>query len=246
MLICLISNYDFAAGVQWLELRKRRGTPLDEGMSTSSVRQMLEDMFLMSDEHTLAAWADPADSPLGDSVRRTANNFARCYRLSGWVRDQNVKGVAVPTSALINQFNSSGGEAVPQSLVLLNSAGRSWASRWRGRFGGKHMRRRAEEPTSLDELRSKAAQKEQPASFNDGVIHTCFCMVLVQYDTLQSSPFCHLLGEFWFNLRAQFWGHYMTPVLGPPLHLTSPGGYQNAGPFRARILGQFCLRPRSF
>ena len=74
MLIALIFQYDFSAAAAWLQARKRRGTPLPEGITETEVVQLVENVFLSADVHELAAWADSESCPLSDTVRKTASS----------------------------------------------------------------------------------------------------------------------------------------------------------------------------
>ena len=147
--------------MDWLRLKKRRGTPLAEGVEPSEVQEVLEAAFMKEDEATLAAWSDPEDPSLSVSVRRTADKFVRGYRLAKWVEEQNAaEGVAVPSASLLEHWNSSAEDAAQGALVAVpvpnNSSGRCWATRWRRQFGGRPMQLRVEEPLPLDVRRSKA------------------------------------------------------------------------------------------
>ena len=161
LLISLVLGYDFSAGAAWLQVRRRRGTPLAEGLHPAQVSAMLEDAFLDADVHELAAWTDPDHCPLSISVRTTAANYVRGRRLAEWVREQNTsRGAVVPSRVLVHRYNSSPCAAVvglaPFSAAsTASSSGRVWASRWRATFGGKHMRLRLQDPVSLEERRSK-------------------------------------------------------------------------------------------
>ena len=165
MLIALLLQYDFSAAAVWLQTRRRRGTQLPEGLTETEVVQMVKNVFLAADVQELATWTDAESRPLSDSVRKAAADFARGHRLAKWVREQNYsRGVAVPTQLLVKEYNqlvrnSAVGPWGATEVSVARSYGRVWASRWRAKFGGRHMRLRLEEPVGLEERRSKAAQK---------------------------------------------------------------------------------------
>ena len=163
VLICLLLSYDFSAGAYWLQMRRRRGTPLPHGLDASQVTALLEDVFLNSDECVLATWTDPVHSPLLQTVMRTATSFVRGYALAAWVRQRNAQGVVVPRTLLVERYSApvgvvGHGMLIGAAMSASCSAAcvRQWASRWRHRFGGKHMRLRVEDPVPLAEQRSKA------------------------------------------------------------------------------------------
>ena len=164
MLIALLLQYDFTAAAIWVQTRRRRGSQIPEGMAQSDVREMIENAFLAADDHELASWTDSDSSPLPANVRKTAAKFVREYQLATWVQNQNnSKGIAVPSQLLVSEYNKLvknsdwGIEGVPE--IATSSWRRVWASRWRAKFGGRHMRLRLEEPVGLEERRSKVARK---------------------------------------------------------------------------------------
>lgn len=168
MLFALVLNYDFSAGAEWLQQKRRRGTPVADGVQPAQLTTMLEDVFLDSDEQELALWTDPESCPLQATVIRTADSFVRGFRLVQWVRQKNfVNGVAVPSRVLAERYNayaadpSSGLLAAAEVPSMAFSAGRNWAARWRETFGGKHMGLRVEDPVSLDERRCKVRDTGQ-------------------------------------------------------------------------------------
>lgn len=182
-LIALALNYDFAAAAAWLMQKRRRGTVI-EGMTDRAAVAIVEDAFLQADVQQLALWTDPENCPLGRTIQETANKYVQGYRLAAWVREQNIKkGAVVPSRLLINWRNTSPTNAVEAPSVargapmtLLSSA-RVWAARFRKKFGGKHMALRTENPTSLDERRTKVGgPKEGDAVLLLGYILNIFCL----------------------------------------------------------------------
>jgi hypothetical protein len=159
MLISLILVCGFSAAAEWLQLKKRRGSPLSERMERQDVIAMLEHFFLETDVKVLAAWADAEDLSLPQTVRKTAEQFSRGFLLAQWVGKQNESpGCAVPSQLLVEKCNASSGAfpALGPVTSTTLSSGRSWATRWRADFGGKHGKPPMEEPVPLEERRSKA------------------------------------------------------------------------------------------
>lgn len=164
ILIALLLGYDFSAAAEWLQRKRRRGSALPDGAVADEVVSMLEEVFLEMDVDVLASWVDEKDSPLGVTVKKTAEQFVRGYRLACWVRTTNAnRGCAVPTQLLIDQYNGSLASRQNALLQPINStvlsSGRSWASRWRAAFGGKHTKLRVEDPIPLEERRSKVVRR---------------------------------------------------------------------------------------
>ena len=54
--IVLVLGYDFAAGADWLQQRRRRGTPLSADTSHAEVVELLEEVFLAADVDEVALW----------------------------------------------------------------------------------------------------------------------------------------------------------------------------------------------
>jgi len=167
LLICVILDYDFAAGAAWLLLRSRRGTALADGVDSSQARALLEDQFLKMDVHVVASWTGPVDSPLTSIVKKTAATFARGHRLAEWVRQKNTQGAVVPSRALLEQYNA-GVDATLDALAPFSGISsttahaRVWACRWRRGFGAKHARLRFQAPEPLEETRLKVRRNVSP------------------------------------------------------------------------------------
>ena len=184
--IALVLGYDFAAGADWLQQRRRRGTPLSADTSHAEVVELLEEVFLAADVDELALWTCAGHSPLQDTVLDTGQKYAREHRLAQRVRRQNsVHGVPVPSSLLVQHHGKLVEKGVAHSLqasgliqshIPLSAAGRVWASRWRQKHGGQHRALRSEEPISLVELQSKAARPKQD-QIQEGKI-LCFSIII--------------------------------------------------------------------
>lgn len=158
LLICLITNYDFSAGAEWLFQKRRRGTPLPEESDPAQVVRSLENVFLEADVEHLADLVDDS-SPLNGSartVRSTAQQFVRGFRLAQWVRQRNLQGAVVPTRSLIHRLSDpTPGSEIAPPLFSASSSGRVWASRWRQKFGAKHMALKVQDTLPLESLRQK-------------------------------------------------------------------------------------------
>ena len=167
--IVILLDYDFNAGVVWLQSKSRRGAACDPTMSTEDLRHRLENFFLQSDVHVLATWTDP-QSRVARTALAAAKAFVKSYELALWVRDLNVEyGATVRTPTLIGRYNSEIGSHVSFSadaalhpvLGLGLSGNRMWAYRWRLKYGGKFGSLRAQDPLPLPTRRAKAERVEK-------------------------------------------------------------------------------------
>ena len=225
MLIALILGYDFSAAAEWLHRKRRRGSPLPEGVLVGEVVVMLEEVFLSMAVDVLASWSDREAGPLPLTVRKTAEKYVHGYRLANWVRKHNVsRGCAVPTQLLIDQYNRY--VASPENAFLQPvdssalSSGRSWASRWRAAFGGKHTKLRVEDPIPLEERRIKAVRRNVLSQhvLDEAISETqnsnAVGPILVQFAGPVSGPFFGpRFGSTLTKIEkaAPFWGPFSGP-----------------------------------
>jgi hypothetical protein len=155
LLISLLTNYDFSAGAAWLSQKKRYGAPMPEGEDEASMTRRLEGFFMTCDVTSLATWTEPSLCPLPPTVQRAAHDFVHGRRLSQWVRKRNLEGAVVMTRTLVERYNS---QSPPACIPIETFGAFMWASRWRRKFGARHMSLRTEDPVPLDERRNKVVQ----------------------------------------------------------------------------------------
>ena len=76
LVISCMMEYDFRIGVLWLKYPNRRGAPVPDEFSDSSIlHEELENRFLVADFNRLTSYLDPPTCQLSATVVKTASRF---------------------------------------------------------------------------------------------------------------------------------------------------------------------------
>ena len=160
LLTYVLAGYTPDAAVCLLKRRARQYGWCN--LAHADVARVVEDLFLESDTDELAALQDPQD-PRGARLLATATVQVEEWRLSAWVAEQNRTAGVAPSTALVLRRYSEQCSHLPASInpsaqrVEGSSAARTWASRWRRRFGGRVAVLRPRDQLPLDVMREKAS-----------------------------------------------------------------------------------------
>ena len=159
LILLVTAEHDPAAAATFLaqQAARRRWGPKPE----AEVRRLVEDLFMEPDLEDLAGLCDAANSSHPDCMR-AAMGFWQEWSLSVWVEGANVRqGVAPSTAAVLDQHERQR-QAIPAEArplargVVAQSRAKSWASRWRKRFGLRHGSVPACDIPPVQEMREKA------------------------------------------------------------------------------------------
>ena len=145
----------------------RRGRPLPSGLSSDDVLERLHKYFVEEDPDFLNALRGPDTTSLSPSAFRLALRAAKEYRLGLWVRQQNMAGKAVRSSALIARYNGPAtGSSLPRPLPQVPqtefSTVRNWAMRWRRSQGDIFGQITTASAISRDEKRDGRRRSKTP------------------------------------------------------------------------------------
>ena len=138
-----------------------RGWPAkgDEELDT-----IVEDKFLGADVEHLAGLSD-LDAPADPSAMKVARRYFEEWRLVEWVGQLNQgKGVAPSTDLVLTRYEGARSQLPAvcrpgHAGTAASTKGRSWAFRWRRRWGGRHGALRAREDITAAEIRDKVITK---------------------------------------------------------------------------------------
>ena len=159
--IYMLTDYSLDASVAYLRRlgRHRRWVHKTDAELIAIVEELflnaeLSDLVLLSD-----LWSD-----VGDRIMRIAADFAWQWRLVAWSSKLNLKGIAPPTSIVLDEWMRARAE-VPTHLRPVGWGNSALASarmrvlRWRHRFGGRSGSIPAREHVPLETMRDKAHAK---------------------------------------------------------------------------------------
>ena len=163
LLVYMLSGWRLDAAAEWLT-RKGRGKfyhrkPCEE------LAGIIEDWFLARDPLVIAAWADAtAEHPKGWRARQAAERYVADWKLKEWVKVQNCSRGVAPSSAHLAQHRGTllhqAQEDHQGAPATLSGETRSWAMRWRRKWGASHSKLRNREIVPAEKLREKAQQSD--------------------------------------------------------------------------------------
>ena len=121
---------------------------------------MVDDALLAADPDLVVALTDADCAPDKKALER-AVSYVRQWRARAWTLQQNLKGVAPSTAAVLAQLDVQRAQAAqglqPQDWGSSNQGGaRKRVSRWRRRFGGRVGKLKPREIVPVEILRNKA------------------------------------------------------------------------------------------
>ena len=131
-----LADCDAELPLVYLEaVRKERRWPVRDPAELAAV---ISDEFLAAEEDRLVSIMDEHNEESAHTLS-VAQKYMAWWSTVAWCRKQNLKGIAPPTSLLLDEFErrrSLVPEAVRPALVKPEGA-RSLASKWRRRFFGR-------------------------------------------------------------------------------------------------------------
>ena len=158
VLLYALNGYDAACAVAWLEgYARQRGKAQ---AARTALQRQVEEWFLQSDAAKVGEALAQADATPHSTVG-AARVFFADWRAAVWVEEQNEsKGVAVPTNALVEKRwgTSVAGSCVARSRrrAKLTEQQRTWARRWRRRVGGMLCHAGVRDALPVEQMRAKA------------------------------------------------------------------------------------------
>ena len=159
MTIYLLADYHAEPVVAYL---KRIGRERHYREKTDvEVANLVVDAFLSSSMEDLLKLVDD-EATRNTMVTGTAVSYVDQWRVAEWTLDQNRKGVAPSTSAVLSKFEAIR-LARPEALrlptlgVSTSSATRKEVCRWRKRFGGRIGKICPREEITLEDLQFKVS-----------------------------------------------------------------------------------------
>ena len=179
--IYMLSSYAHEPAVAYLRrIGRQRRWPWKED---TELKSLLENEFLAASVDELSMLSE-WDATIDNRVMRVAADFAWQWRLVTWTNAQNLKGIAPPTSLVLDEWARRRAE-VPSHLrpchwgnVALASA-RMRALRWRRRFEGRVGGIQAQEHIPIDVMQDKALL-DHVQSFTSVLLHNCqSCFIIV-------------------------------------------------------------------
>ena len=159
MTIYLLADYNAEPAVVYLKRIGRVRRWKDK--SDVEVASLVTDAFLSSTMDDLLKLVDD-EATRNAIVTSTAVSYVDQWRVAEWTLEQNRKGVAPSTSAVLGKFEAirvARPEAVrlPTLGLSTSSATRKEVCRWRKRFGGRIGKISPREEITLEELQFKVS-----------------------------------------------------------------------------------------
>ena len=154
-----LAEYDTEASAMYLAaLGRQKGWPPKPDMALTRV---VEDEFLVVDEHEFAALVDIGD-PVDLPAMRAAIAFVAEWRVAVWARRWVLStGATVPTATVL-RFYHANCSLLPEELrpsfrgAVGEKRARKWVGRWRTRWGGFYGKVPIREPLDAEGALAKA------------------------------------------------------------------------------------------
>ena len=177
LIACVLTEHAVDAAVELLSRRARQYGW--RGLSHAEVTKFVQDMLAAAGDDELAALGN-LEAPRDPVALSAAATHVEEWRLAQWVAEQNrTAGVAPSTSSVLGRLAEQRGR-LPVVLRptahrhgVGTSAARTWASRWRRRFGGRLAMMRPCDELPLAVMREKASPQSNRALPDAGASCTC-------------------------------------------------------------------------
>ena len=177
LIACVLTEHAVDAAVELLTQRARQYGWRE--LSHAEVTKFVQDMLAAAGDDELAALSN-LDAPRDPVALSAAATHVEEWRLAQWVAEQNrTAGVAPSTSSVLGRLAEQRGR-LPVVLrptvhrhVVGSAAARTWASRWRRRFGGRLAMLRPRDDLPLAAMREKAPLQSNHALPDAGASCTC-------------------------------------------------------------------------